>query len=247
MRNTDAAPAAQFAIDPAFHAGALKPVFARFGRLHLPSFLTSTGPTALVAALNDSQDWVVSTIGGGVALDFPAKTFAEADDPTRARLMNAAHAEARGGFHYLFESLRISDQIEREEPVHADLAALYQWLNSDSFLGFVRELSGDPELAYVDAQATRYRQGHYLNEHDDEKAGAGRRLAYVLNLSTVWRASWGGQLAFIDADQHVSEAYTPAFNALNLFRVPQPHMVTQVAAFAGAPRLSITGWIRTHR
>ena len=50
--------------------------------------------------------------------------------------------------------------------------------------------------------------------------------------------------AFHDADGHVSEAYAPTFNALNIFRVPQLHSVTQVASFAGGPRLSVTGWIR---
>jgi hypothetical protein len=50
--------------------------------------------------------------------------------------------------------------------------------------------------------------------------------------------------AALDQDGHVSEGYTPAYNALNLFRVPQRHAVSYVAPFAGAPRLAITGWIR---
>jgi Rps23 Pro-64 3,4-dihydroxylase Tpa1-like proline 4-hydroxylase len=35
-----------------------------------------------------------------------------------------------------------------------------------------------------------------------------------------------------------------ALNALNLFRVPMLHAVTQVSSFAVAPRCSITGWLR---
>ena len=60
-----------------------------------------------------------------------------------------------------------------------------------------------------------------------------------------WRADWGGLLLFQDADGHVSEGYVPKFNALNLFAVPQTHAVSQVASFATASRLSITGWIRS--
>ena len=45
----------------------------------------------------------------------------------------------------------------------------------------------------------------------------------------------------------MAEAYTPAMDALNLFRVPQPHLVTEVASFAPSARLSITGWIRSRR
>ena len=95
-----------------------------------------------------------------------------------------------------------------------------------------------------DAQATRYRPGDFLTAHDDDVAGKHRLYAYVLNFTPAWRPDWGGLLAFHDADGHVSEAYTPTFNALNIFRVPQQHAVTQVASFAGAQRLSITGWIR---
>ena len=66
----------------------------------------------------------------------------------------------------------------------------------------------------------------------------------MLNLTPDWRTDWGGLLAFIDEDGHVAEAYRPSYNALNIFRVPQRHAVSFVAPFAGAPRLSITGWIR---
>jgi SM-20-related protein len=96
----------------------------------------------------------------------------------------------------------------------------------------------------VDAQATRYERGHYLTQHDDSAAEKGRLYAFVLNLTPHWRTDWGGLLNFIDADGHVAEAYAPAWNAINLFRVPQPHAVSCVAPFAGAPRLSITGWVR---
>jgi hypothetical protein len=238
-----------FSIHPALDGGRLAPVFARFGRLHLPDFLTAPGAETLLSALHESQGWTVSTIGRGSTVDIPAEAFASADEPTRAALIAAGHNEARSGFHYMFESLRISDIIDAGEgaSLPAPLRDLYGWLNGEAFLSFARAMSGHDDLNYVDAQATRYRAGHYLNEHDDEKAGAGRRLAYVLNLTPAWRPSWGGLLAFLDADGHVAEAYTPAFNALNLFRTPQPHMVSQVAAFAPAPRISITGWIRTGR
>ena len=53
-------------------------------------------------------------------------------------------------------------------------------------------------------------------------------------------------MLFHAADGHVAEAYTPGFNSLNIFRVPQAHSVSQVASFVTAERLSITGWLR-HR
>ncbi len=69
----------------------------------------------------------------------------------------------------------------------------------------------------------------------------------MLNLTPRWRADWGGLLLFTDEDGHVAEGYTPAFDALNLLRTPPPHRVSGVASFAPAPRLSITGWVRSKR
>ena len=55
--------------------------------------------------------------------------------------------------------------------------------------------------------------------------------------------SWGGHLAFYDESGDVLEAYKPAFNALNLFTVPQQHSVQLITPFAGAPRTSYLGWL----
>jgi len=45
---------------------------------------------------------------------------------------------------------------------------------------------------------------------------------------------------------HVDEAYVPAWNALNLLKVPQDHFVSQVASFVDVGRFAVTGWVR-HR
>jgi Rps23 Pro-64 3,4-dihydroxylase Tpa1-like proline 4-hydroxylase len=108
----------------------------------------------------------------------------------------------------------------------------------------VRTITGDARPRFCDAQATRYAPGHFLTAHDDKDEAKGRLYAYVLNMTAGWTADWGGLLLFLDEDGHVSEGYTPAFNALNLFRVPQPHCVSLVTPFAPRSRLSITGWIR---
>ena len=70
------------------------------------------------------------------------------------------------------------------------------------------------------------------------------KAAYVLNFTPRWSPDWGGILNFIDRDGHVAEGYTPAFNALNVFRVPQLHSVSCVSPYAQAGRYSITGWLR---
>jgi Rps23 Pro-64 3,4-dihydroxylase Tpa1-like proline 4-hydroxylase len=189
----------------------------------------------------------VATNSAGIGIDptlNPSSMAASFKRFGRIHIPGFLQPASADGFHYMFDSLRISDLAEKGEPLDPAYAAAYAFLNSAAFLDFVRALTGDSRPNHVDAQATRYERGHYLTQHDDKKPSSGRLYAYVLNLTPHWRTDWGGLLNFIDADGHVAEAYSPAWNALNLFRVPQPHAVSCVAPFAGAPRLSITGWVR---
>ncbi|MFC5344737.1 2OG-Fe(II) oxygenase family protein [Brevundimonas staleyi] len=237
-------PLGPLSLDPTLDPLSLKAAFARFGRLHVPGFLTEDAAARLHALLASERDWICSTIGGGVVADVPVEMIEGLSPADRAAVFALAHREAERGFHYMFDTVRISTPIEKDQPLPDAWRQVAAFLNGPAFLGFVRTLTGDPRCAYVDAQATRYTAGHYLTEHDDEKPSAGRLYAYVLNLTPDWRTDWGGLLAFIDEDDHVAEAYRPSYNALNIFRVPQRHAVSFVAPFAAAPRLSITGWIR---
>jgi SM-20-related protein len=239
--------AVDLVIDPTLEADPLRAAFARFGRIHIPAFLTPASATAVHQALQADQPWMCSTLGGGTTVDVAVRALADFTPEQTARFHALAHAEAAHGFHYMFDNLRISDAVDQGLPVDPALAAVYRLVNSPAFLDFIRTLTNDPRPVYADAQATRYMPGHYLTRHDDKKPASGRLYAYVLNLTPGWRADWGGLLNFIDEDGHVAEGYQPVFNALNLFRVPQDHAVSYVPPFAAVPRLSVTGWLRDAR
>jgi Rps23 Pro-64 3,4-dihydroxylase Tpa1-like proline 4-hydroxylase len=120
---------------------------------------------------------------------------------------------------------------------------LLEYLNDAPVLDFVRAVTGVAEIVKADAQATLYAPTQFLAVHNDQHSGAGRRVAYVLNLCAVpWRPDWGGYLMFYDDDLDVVAGYRPRFNALNLFAVPQVHAVTFVPPFAPIARYAITGW-----
>ncbi|MDD3838269.1 MAG: 2OG-Fe(II) oxygenase family protein, partial [Phenylobacterium sp.] len=234
-------------LDPA----ALASVFARHGRIHVPQVLDAASARVVGQAIASGEvPWTRSVTVNGNPYDIGLPTLA-AMPPERAAQFRAAVDEAaRAGFQYEFDAWRLSDVVEAGERRGGPLAALeavYDLVNSEAFLGFVRAMTGDPHAVYADAQATRYTAGHFLTAHDDAVEGKNRLFAYVLNFTPVWRADWGGLLLFHDADGHVSEGYTPTFNALNIFRVPQAHAVSQVASFVTASRYSITGWIRSRR
>ena len=246
-RSTQGKNSTDLALDPALKAKDFAAAFGRFGRIHIPGFLTEPSALRLHAALAEERMWMCSTTSGGTNIDIPVERFDHFTPEQAANFIALAHAEAREGFHYMFDNVRISDAAAKGEALNPAFASFYALVNSAEFLDFVRALTRDDRPAYADAQATRYEPGHYLTQHDDEKPEAGRLYAYVMNLTPRWRTDWGGLLTFIDRDGHVSEAYRPAWNALNLFRVPADHAVSGVAPFAGAARLSITGWIRDSR
>lgn len=237
-------------IDPALNPAEMTDAFRRRGRLHLPGFLVREDAQALHRLLDQEQDWSSSTLTGDRAADLPVRALAASGPDKPRALIEAAHAEAvraldtPGRLHFLFDAFRIDTALIDGQPLAASWRAVHDFLNGPAFLDFIRGLTGDTRVAYVDSRATRFLPGHYLTQHDDSRPGQDRLYAYVLSLTPQWKTDWGGLLAFIDGDGHVAEAYAPRMNALNLFAVPQAHAVTFVTPFARAPRLAITGWIR---
>ncbi len=234
-------------IDPLLKADQLAPAFRRFGRIHIPDFLDAQAALVLRDLLMRETQWMCSTTGGGRSADIPVEMLEGLPASEQGRFIALAHAEARNGFHYMFDNIRISDPIDAGGGAPESYRSVLNFLNSPEFLDFIRTVTGDERATCCDAQATRFQPGHYLTQHDDQVPHKSRLYAYVLNLSDGWRSDWGGVLNFLDEDGHVAEGYSPVFNALNLFKVPQRHAVSFVTPFAGSARLSITGWVRDDR
>lgn len=235
---------APFALAQELDTAALAKAFAAKGRLHIPGILDDAAAARIHGALAAETDWACATLSGGRAWDIPLKEM-EGWSPERlAGMLSTADWEAVRGFHFMFDSLRLTALLKAGRPVAPVYRELCDFLSGPAFLGFIHALTGDDRVRHADAQATRFRPGHYLNVHDDDNRDYARLYAYVLNLTPGWRADFGGLLTFMDAAGHVSEAYTPTFNALNVFRVPHLHAVTPIARFAPGGRLSITGWLR---
>lgn len=233
-------------IDAGLDPADLRPVLSRFGRLHLPGLLTPDTAAAWHGSLAGSKAWRRALhAGGGRDVDIPVDELEELPAAERERIERLAHQNAGDELRYLFDAIRIDDELSKGRGVDPALEAVWRFLNGPEFLSFVRRLTGDEQCAYVSAMATRYLPGHFLTAHHDEAPGEERLYAYVLNLTARWRADWGGLLLFLDDEDHVEEGYVPAWNALNIFRVPARHAVSMVAPFARTPRLSITGWIRS--
>lgn len=234
-----------FALAAQLSPPALAAAFRPRGRLHVPGFLAPESAARMREALLAQTPWQISTNSGARHIDLTAAQIAAM---TPGQIQTASDLVVKGaaaGFQYLFETFSLSDARAQGQALPSGLEATLDFFTGPAFLAAARAITGDARIAFADCQVTRYRPGHFLTRHDDAVEGKGRLYAYVCSLTPDWRADFGGLLAFLGPDGHVEEAYTPAFNALNLFAVPADHLVTHVAPFAPAGgRLSVTGWLR---
>lgn len=223
-------------LSPSLDRAKLAERFRTHRRVHVPDVLTRPSAERLYRCLVQETKWNVTLNNGNDFLDIENCSVDE-----RMKLALGAWQRAQNSFQYLFDNHRLSRKGEPyPDPAHY-YARVVEFVNSPALLGFIREVTVLPDIVWADAQATLYRPGDFLTVHDDETGGYKRLVAYVLNLTPVWRVDWGGTLNFLAPNGHIEEAFVPTFNALNLFRVPAKHFVGAVAPYGGQ-RYSVTGW-----
>lgn len=231
-------------LDPGLDPALIARVYRQSGRVHIPGIFPADVARHVHAVLATGTPWQLSLANRGSNAGLDLATYDALAPEKKAELDRLVHDAAAGGFSYLYKNFPLDDCRDAGRHLDHYLMRVLDFLNSPAFLEFARTITGVPAIRRLDAQATLYERGHFLTRHDDHAPPKRRVAAYVLNFTPEWRADWGGILQFLDADGHVAEGYVPAFNALNVFRVPQPHAVTYVAPFARAGRYSITGWMR---
>jgi SM-20-related protein len=215
------------------------------GWTQLPDFLEQGAAAALHATLSRAVDWRIVLNNQGRHHDVHPLQVAAIDASAREAVAAGIAAGAQRGFQYAYDNYPIGDIAAREGPLSAEIAAIHELIVGGALAAFARTMTGDARIVSADIQATRYRPGHFLTTHDDRLEGKQRLYAYVLGLTTGWRPEYGGLLLLHDGAGHIERGLVPGFNVLNLFRVPRPHSVSQVASFAPGFRYSLTGWLKS--
>lgn len=213
------------------------------GRVVVEPFLDPASASALAAHLLSRNDWRLVLNSGDNVFEIGRAEFDALPASERARIDAAVVASGRDGFQFRYDTIRVPDDPAERARRGDPIALFAEWMAAPATLDLLREIIGSPDVDFADAQATAYRPGDFLNAHDDNVPGKGRRAAYVLGLSPGWRTEWGGLLLFQDRDR--VEGVVPGFNRLTLFRVPQVHSVSHVTPLAARTRFSITGWLRS--
>ena len=214
------------------------------GRVQIPGFLQEPSALRLHQCLREEVPWETAQRSDAVLAVGQDRSPPPGSAEDEAALA-ATCLRAREGFEFYFDRYRMIDARRDGTDPQLVLHAVVDFLNSPQFLDFARQLTGDPAIRMVSAIGVRYRAGHFLRAHHDLANDENRAFAYVINLSRQWSPDWGGLLHFLDPEQRrVVDTFTPLWNSLSLFRVPQPHVVSLVAPWAGSARYSITGWFR---
>lgn len=235
-------------IDPRFDPAPWRALLQRDGRVQVEEFLQPDVAERLRACLQTEVPWTLALRDTAGARTIDHATYAALDADALARLLQETAAGARGsdgeaGFRFAYDSYMMVTAYKQGRDPGLLLHRVLELFNTPEYLALMQALTGDTRVRRVNAQATRYRPGHFLRYHTDIDSTEGRLYAYVLNLSRDWNADWGGLLQFIDADGRVLDTLLPRWNTLSLFAVPAGHAVSLVAPWAAQDRLAITGWL----
>ena len=239
-----------FELNPDLDRAALARRFAATSRVQIRDVLTAETAREMLQVLTKQTPWGMA-IGAGEKQPPVSYSLQEAQSPQGAQTMNAMarsaeEHSARGEYAFRFAHFPIVKAVQEGWDPGGPHEVLLEHINAPDFMELAREVTGIPNLHKADGQATLFAPHHYLGRHIDSHVAEGWEVAYVLNLAPPdWQPDWGGYLLFLDEEGDVIEGFRPRFNALNLFKVPQSHLVSYVPPFAPMGRMAITGWLRT--
>ena len=239
--------AAFIELNPSLDVDALAASYSAAGRLQIGDVLTEASAEAIYAVLAARTPWGLAWQAGD---DGPhlirAETLAAMPAAEIAAITGKLQAAVRTkAYSFAYHSYPLVTAYLEQWTPGSPHERLLEELNAPPFLDLLRRVTGAATIRKADGQATLYAPGHYLSLHDDDEPERGRVVAYVFYVTREeWRPEWGGQLRFLSAGGDEEEAFRPRFNSLSLFRVPQLHDVSQVAAGAPIGRYAITGWGR---
>lgn len=237
-------------INPQLDIVALATEFRQHGKIHISDVLTREFADEVFNCLDQDVPWRLMYYnhqgkGPKVVGRIYPQQWEVMSQQQQQTLIDRVHAEARDKFHYMYNGYDVLDARRKGQDPQLFLQTFLDFVGSDEYFGFIRQVSGDQVFNRVDCHAARYLPGHFLKEHVDASPFENRHMAYVFNFTHNWDADAGGLTHFLDDDHQVINTFIPSFNSLTLFKVPVPHSVSAVTAFAPNPRYSITGWF-TH-
>jgi Rps23 Pro-64 3,4-dihydroxylase Tpa1-like proline 4-hydroxylase len=221
----------------------LKTSFAKTRRLHIPGIINEEAAEAVHNSLKNEIAWNLAYNDDEGQKDLYARDQKTMSPVERQAFHQKIMARARTGtFQYLYGSFAVGDAYREGLIKDMYVARFFEFVNTPEMINLITEITGIKGIKRASMQATAYGPGHFLTDHNDFDPEKDRKVAFVFNMTKDWKAEWGGILQFLEDDGFSESGLIPTFNALNIFEVPQRHIVSQVANFAPKVRFGLTGW-----
>lgn len=233
-------------LNPLLDTPSLKQMLAEKTRLVIPHFFQDDYAERIFHCLSNDVPWQIAFRDEEKNQVLERQQLEMMTPQQRAHLNQQIVEMAKHRYQFMYNRYPMVESVLAGKNPGLFLNEVVEYINSRGYIEFLQNLTGDSEIRKCSAQATWYAPGNFLNYHTDVNPdNEDRRFAYVLNFSKDWRVDWGGLLQFVDQENNqIIDTFSPQFNALSIFKVPQGHTVSYVAPYAMKPRFSITGWLR---
>jgi len=230
-------------LNPDLDVAGLKDRFAETGRLQISDALHPAAAERLHQCLMQEMPWMLAYNEGSESKYLRKEDMARMSPQDQGAFMQKIFAGAAHGFQFVYLDFPVSGTANIEGQRKFYTHEVLKFLGGEAFQALLRELTGYDKPLNVDSHATCFQAGHFLTNHNDLVTRDDPRVfAYVVNMTKDWRPDWGAKTEFFDDKGNVIEAFTPMFNTITIFRVPQPHSVTFVPPFCPARRVAMSGW-----
>jgi SM-20-related protein len=244
---------APFDLTPTPDLEALGSVFRSRAHVRIFDILRPSGALALYEHLAQELAWRPVIFSSGRLLSAAAAAAGGQSHPLDEQARARAYEGAERGSAYLHDVDRlfpedVPESLPFDNGLQTGLLAEFRrFANSPPFLDLAHRVTGTA-IERVEIQATRHRRGHFSTfvtlppSVGDTSAVS---FGFDLTLTLEWSSDWGGVLTFRGQDVSNTDGYVPAFNALDIYALPQGHWISAVTDFAGGNRLAIAGRLYT--
>ena len=228
----------QFSINPGLDIGKAKLDYSQHQRTNLTELLPQNQLTKLSELVQTVVNYKQAFFINNQYHQSSYEKLRALPPQESQTLLKQVYEHAAKGIGFWYGREEISNSSDEE------IQSFLNWLNSESIIDLIKNISGIDEITCVSAQVTRFLPGDFLTRHQDDVGDEKRRIAYSFGLSPNWHPDWGGLLQFFEKDGTPTEAWSPNFNTMNLFDVKHVHSVTSITPFSPVPRFAISGWFK---
>ncbi|MEE8295372.1 MAG: 2OG-Fe(II) oxygenase family protein [Sphingomonadales bacterium] len=230
-------------LNPGLDVSQLKVSFEKNLRLHIPGIINEEAANGIHNSLKNEIGWNLAYNDDEGQKDLYARDQQNMPSAERQAFHQKIMARARTGtFQYLYGSFAVGDAYKEGLIKDMFVARFFEFVNTPEMINLISDITGIKGIKRANMQATAYGPGHFLTDHNDFDPEKDRKVAFVFNMTKDWKAEWGGILQFLEEDGFSESGLIPTFNALNIFQVPQRHIVSQVSTYAPKVRFGLTGW-----